>query len=131
MDMESYQQIFNLTTPTITFPTIERKKLLTITSKLVVGLIYENNKKEKRVMIIKEIPKFCDPTLIRVLKLVKKKNIDVKHGYEDPKMSDNDVEYLRFYEEYIKDRLRHQDQIRRRELYVIRRPLGPRRDRLE
>ncbi|GKD05087.1 hypothetical protein Tco_1180061, partial [Tanacetum coccineum] len=112
MDMESYQQIFNLTTPTITFPTIERKKLLTITSKLVVGLIYENNKKEKRVMIIKEIPKFCDPTLIRVLKLVKKKNIDVKHGYEDPKMSDNDVEYLRFYEEYIKDRLRHQDQIR-------------------
>ncbi|GJR19364.1 zinc finger, CCHC-type containing protein [Tanacetum coccineum] len=103
----------NLTAPTITFPGIERKKLLTITFKPVVGLIYENNKKEKRVMEIKEIPKFCDATLRRVLKLVEKKNKDVKHGYEDSKLSDNDVEYLRFYEEYIKDRLMHQDQMRR------------------
>ncbi|GKA16208.1 hypothetical protein Tco_0695955 [Tanacetum coccineum] len=85
------------------------KKLLTITSKPVVGSIYENIKKEKRVLIIKEIPKFCDATLRRVLKLVEKKNMDVKHGYEDPKLSDNDAEYLRFYEEYIKHRLRHRD----------------------
>ncbi|GJS46449.1 zinc finger, CCHC-type containing protein [Tanacetum coccineum] len=103
----------NLTAPTMTFPGIEQKKLLTITFKPVVGLIYENNKKEKRVMEIKEIPKFCDATLRRVLKLVEKKNKDVKHGYEDSKLSDNDVEYLRFYEEYIKDRLMHQDQMRR------------------
>ncbi|GKA51659.1 hypothetical protein Tco_0744855 [Tanacetum coccineum] len=109
LGLESYQQNVNLTAPTITFPSIERKKLLTITSKPVVGLIYENSKKEKRVMIIKEIPKFYDATLIRVLELVEKKNMDVKHGYEDPKLIDNDAEYLRFYEEYIKDRLRHRD----------------------
>ncbi|GJW17768.1 hypothetical protein Tco_0025204, partial [Tanacetum coccineum] len=123
LGLESYQQKVNLTAPTITFPGIERKKLLTFTSKSVVGLIYENNKKEKRVMIIKKIPKFCDVTLIRVLKLVEKMNKDVKHGYADPKLSDNDAEYLRFYEEYIKDRLRHQDQMRRWEMYVNGRPL--------
>ncbi|GJU57514.1 hypothetical protein Tco_1235280 [Tanacetum coccineum] len=48
----------------------------------------------------------------KVLWLVKKMNMDVKHGYA-AKLSDNDAEYLRFYEEYIKDRLRHQDQMRR------------------
>ncbi|GJV32572.1 hypothetical protein Tco_1392972 [Tanacetum coccineum] len=129
--LESYQQKVNLTALTITFPGIERKKLLTITSKPVVGLIYENINKEKRVMEIKENPKFCDATLIRVLKLVEKKNMDVKYGYEDPKLSDNDAEYLRLYEEYIKDRLRHQDQMRRWESYVNRRALGSRRDRPE
>ncbi|GKA82556.1 hypothetical protein Tco_0789304 [Tanacetum coccineum] len=123
LGLESYQQKVNLTARTITFPGIERKKLLTFTSKPVVGLIYENNKKEKRVMIIKKIPKFCDVTLIRVLKLVEKMNKDVKHGYADPKLSDNDAEYLRFYEEYIKDRLRHRDQMRRWEMYVNGRPL--------
>ncbi|GJT74148.1 integrase, catalytic region, zinc finger, CCHC-type containing protein [Tanacetum coccineum] len=70
LGMESYQQKVNLTAPTITFPSIEKKKLLTITSKPVVGLIYENNKKEKRVMILKEIPKFCDATLKRILEIV-------------------------------------------------------------
>nr|GFA23422.1 hypothetical protein [Tanacetum cinerariifolium] len=72
----TYQQKVNLTVPTITFPGIERKKLLTTTSKPVVGLIYENNKKEKSVMEIKEMPKFYDATLIRVLKLVEKNNMD-------------------------------------------------------
>ncbi|GJS87358.1 hypothetical protein Tco_0769994 [Tanacetum coccineum] len=124
LGLESYQQRVNLTALAITFPGIERKKVLTITSKPVIGLIYENSKKEKRVMIIKEIPKFCDATLLRVLKLVEKKNIDVKHKYEDPKLNDNDVEYLRFYEEYIKYRLRHQGQMRGWESYVNRRPLG-------
>ncbi|GKD90381.1 hypothetical protein Tco_1365888 [Tanacetum coccineum] len=131
LGLESYQHRVNLTTPTITFPDIEMKKLLTITSKPVVGLIYVNNKKEKRVMVIKDIPKFCDATLIRVLALVEKKNMHVKHGYADPKLSDNDAEYLRFYDKYIKDRLRHPDQMRRWDMYVNGRPLGQRRDRLE
>ncbi|GJU86605.1 hypothetical protein Tco_1294151 [Tanacetum coccineum] len=48
LGLESHQQKVNLTAPTLTFPGIEEKKLLTITSDHVVGLIYENNKKEKR-----------------------------------------------------------------------------------
>ncbi|GJX90666.1 hypothetical protein Tco_0343992 [Tanacetum coccineum] len=124
LGLESYQQKVNLTTPTITFHGIERNKLLTITSKPVVGLIYENIKKEKRVMIIKDIPKLCDATLIRVLESVEKMNKDVQHGYADLKLSDNDAKYLEFYKEYIKDRLKHQDQMGRWEMYVNGRPLG-------
>ncbi|GJX03379.1 hypothetical protein Tco_0189295 [Tanacetum coccineum] len=88
-----------------------------------IGLIYENNKQEKRVIDIKEIPKFCDATLKRVLEKVKKFNLDVKHSYADPDLRDEDVEYTRFYEEYIQDRLRHRDQMRRWESYVNGRPL--------
>ncbi|GKB81675.1 hypothetical protein Tco_0948570 [Tanacetum coccineum] len=74
LGMKSYQQKVNLTALIITLPGIERKKLLTITSKLVVGLIYENSKKKKKVMEIKDILKFCDATLKMVLKLVENIN---------------------------------------------------------
>ncbi|GKD84407.1 hypothetical protein Tco_1355561, partial [Tanacetum coccineum] len=70
-----------------------------------IGLIYENNKKEKRVMVIKEIPNFCDATLKILLEKVNKFNLDVKHGYADPNLSDEDAEYIKFYEEYIKESL--------------------------
>ncbi|GJZ27073.1 hypothetical protein Tco_0571326 [Tanacetum coccineum] len=46
--MESYQHKVNLTAPTLTFPGTKEEKLLTITSNPIIGLIYENNKKEKR-----------------------------------------------------------------------------------
>ncbi|GJU11908.1 hypothetical protein Tco_1134304 [Tanacetum coccineum] len=67
LGLESYQQKVNLTTPTLTFPSIEKEKLLTITSDPLVGLVYENNKKEKTIMDIKEIPKIYDATQKRVL----------------------------------------------------------------
>ncbi|GKE97346.1 hypothetical protein Tco_0020697, partial [Tanacetum coccineum] len=112
LGMESYQQKVNLTTPRITFPGIEREKLFTITSKPVIGMIYENNKKEKRVMIHKEIHKFCDATLKRVLEILKKYNKDVKSGYANLSPSDANAEYLRFYEEDIEECLKHRDQMR-------------------
>ncbi|GJY67304.1 hypothetical protein Tco_0469542 [Tanacetum coccineum] len=79
LGLESYQWKVNLTAPTLTFPSIEEEKLLTMTSDLVVGLIYENSKKEKR------------------------------HGYADPYLSKEDAEYMMFYEDYIQERLRHHD----------------------
>ncbi|GJW45002.1 hypothetical protein Tco_0073801 [Tanacetum coccineum] len=124
LDMESYQQKVNLTALTLVFPGIEEEKLLTITSDLVVDLIYENSKQEKRVMIIKEIPKFCNVTLKRVLEKIKKFNFDVKHGYADLDLSKEDSEYMMFYKEYIQERLRH----RRWESYVNGRPLELRRE---
>ncbi|GJV78100.1 hypothetical protein Tco_1509684 [Tanacetum coccineum] len=113
LGMESYQQKVNLTAPAYTFQGIKKEKLMTITFEPVVGLIYENSKKEKRVMVIKEILKFCYATLKRVLEKVKKFNMDVKHGYADPNLSDEDADYMDFYEEYIKERLKHQNQMRR------------------
>nr|GEW47952.1 retrovirus-related Pol polyprotein from transposon TNT 1-94 [Tanacetum cinerariifolium] len=100
LGMESYQQKVNLTASIVTFPGIEKKKQLIKTSKPVVGLIYENSKKDKRVMILKEIPKFYDATLKRVLEMVKKYNKDVKYGYANPRPTNADSEYLEFYEEY-------------------------------
>nr|GEU94800.1 hypothetical protein [Tanacetum cinerariifolium] len=85
------------------------KKLLSITSKPVVGMIYENRKKEKSVMKLKGIPKFFDATVKRVLEMVKKFKKDLKYGYADPSPSVADAEYLEFYKEYIEDRLKHNE----------------------
>ncbi|GJS44502.1 hypothetical protein Tco_0569545 [Tanacetum coccineum] len=107
--MESDQIKVNLTAPKLTFPGIEEKTPYSITTLLFVGLIYENSKKEKRIMDIDEIPKFCDATLKRVLERVKKINLDVKHGYAKPVLSDQDAKLMRFFETYIQDRLKHPD----------------------
>ncbi|GJR09733.1 hypothetical protein Tco_0792385 [Tanacetum coccineum] len=53
LGMESYQEKVNLIAPTPTFQGIEEEKLLTITSDLIVGLIYESSKQENRVIDIK------------------------------------------------------------------------------
>ncbi|GKE96579.1 hypothetical protein Tco_1581434, partial [Tanacetum coccineum] len=92
---------------------------------------YENSKREKRVMDIKEIPKFYDATLKRVLEKVKKFNLDVKHSYADLELSSEDVECMRFYVEYIIDRLRHRDKMIHWESYVNGRPLEQRNERPE
>ncbi|GJZ93750.1 hypothetical protein Tco_0665953, partial [Tanacetum coccineum] len=80
----SYQQKVNLTAPTITFPGIEECKVFDITYELVCGMIYENSKGEKRVTVHKEIHKFCDVTLKKVLEKLEKYNKDVKYGYANP-----------------------------------------------
>ncbi|GKC53352.1 hypothetical protein Tco_1076097 [Tanacetum coccineum] len=89
--VESYQQKVNLTAPTITFPVIKKQKMFSIVSEPVYGIIYKNNKKEKRVMRNQEIHKFCDATLKRVLEGLKSYNNDVKHGYVTPSLSKEDA----------------------------------------
>ncbi|GKC91337.1 hypothetical protein Tco_1151986 [Tanacetum coccineum] len=59
---------------------------------LVYGIIYKNNKKEKRVMRHQEVHKFCDATLKRVLEGLKSYNNDVKYGYVTHNLSKEDVE---------------------------------------
>ncbi|GJZ78447.1 hypothetical protein Tco_0643284 [Tanacetum coccineum] len=61
---------------------------------LVYGIIYMNNKKEKKVIRHQETHKFCDATLKRVLEGLKSYNNDVKHGYMTPSLSKKDAEYL-------------------------------------
>ncbi|GKE53172.1 hypothetical protein Tco_1488328 [Tanacetum coccineum] len=63
----------NLTAPTLTFPGIEAYDPYSIVDKPNTGLIYLNNKEEKRVMYLAQIIKFCDATLERALKEVKLK----------------------------------------------------------
>ncbi|GJU81906.1 hypothetical protein Tco_1284271 [Tanacetum coccineum] len=92
--MESYQHNFNLTAPTINFPGIKKKKMFSIITEPIHGIIYMNSKKEKRVMGHHEIHKFCDAALERVLEGLKSYNNNVKHAYMTPSLSKDDVEYL-------------------------------------
>ncbi|GKE59802.1 hypothetical protein Tco_1510169, partial [Tanacetum coccineum] len=102
--VKSYQQKVNLTAPTITFPSIEKYKMFSIAFEPIYSIIYKNNKKEKRVMRHQE------------------------HGYVTPSLNKEDAEYLQLFEEGIKERLKHPDQMRHWEMYVAGRLLGSRRE---
>ncbi|GJZ28613.1 hypothetical protein Tco_0573260, partial [Tanacetum coccineum] len=130
-EIESYQQKVNLTAPTISFSGIEKHKMFSIIYEPVHGIIYKNSKKEKRVMRHSEIHKFCDATLNRVLEGLKSYNNDVKYGYIQRDLTEDEVEYLKLFEEEIEVRLKYRNQMRRWEMYVNGRPLGPRRERPE
>nr|GEV46089.1 hypothetical protein [Tanacetum cinerariifolium]GEW77364.1 hypothetical protein [Tanacetum cinerariifolium]GEW79589.1 hypothetical protein [Tanacetum cinerariifolium] len=110
---------------------IEKYKMFFIISKPVYGIVYKNTKKEKRVMRHQEVYKLYDATLKRVLEGLKSYNNDVKHGYVTSSLSKEDVEYLRLFEEEIKEWLKHHDQMRHWDMYVNGRPLGSRRERPE
>ncbi|GKE11265.1 hypothetical protein Tco_1414816 [Tanacetum coccineum] len=129
LGVESYQLQVNLTAPTITFPDIEKYKVFSNVSKPLYGIIYKNNKKEKRVMRHQEVHTFCDATLKRVLEGLKSYNNDVKYGYVTHNLSKEDVEYLQLFAEEIEERLKYHDQVRRWEMYVNERPLGSRWER--
>ncbi|GJS22909.1 hypothetical protein Tco_0451541 [Tanacetum coccineum] len=131
LGIESYQQKINLTAPTITFPGIEEYDVFSIVYEPVHGIIYTNSKKEKRVMRPSEILKFCDATLRRTLEGLKSYSNDVKYGYVQKELTNDEVEFLKLFEEEIEVRLNYRDQMRRWEMYVNGRPLGPRRERPE
>ncbi|GJX66059.1 hypothetical protein Tco_0300402 [Tanacetum coccineum] len=100
LGIKSYQQKVNLTTPTISFPGVEKHKMFSIIYEPVHGIIYKNSKKEKR------------------------------YGYVQRELTNDEVEYLKLFEE-IEVRLKYHNQMRRWEMYVNGRPLGPRRERPE
>nr|GEZ65191.1 hypothetical protein [Tanacetum cinerariifolium] len=129
LGVESYQQKVNLTTPTITYPCIEKYDMFSIVTDPVYGIIYEDSKKEKRVTRHQEIHKLCDATLKRVLEGLKSYNNDVKYGYVTPSLSKEDAEFLQLFAKEIEERLKHRDQMRRWEMYVNGRLLGSRRER--
>ncbi|GKD61784.1 hypothetical protein Tco_1299293, partial [Tanacetum coccineum] len=129
--IESYQQKVNLTAPTMTFPGIKDHEMFSIIYEHVHGIIYKNSKKEKWVMRHSEIHKFCDATLNRVLEGLKSYNNDIKYRYVQKDLTKDEAEYLKLFEQEIEERLKHRRQMRRWDMFVNRRPLGPRRDRLE
>ncbi|GKB00917.1 hypothetical protein Tco_0828961 [Tanacetum coccineum] len=110
---------------------VEKHKMFSIIYELVHGIIYKNSKKEKRVMRHSEIHKFYDATLNRVLEGLKSYNNNVKYGYEQRELTNDEVEYMKLFEEEIELRLKYHNQMRIWEMYVNGRPLGPRRERPE
>ncbi|GJV22897.1 hypothetical protein Tco_1375592 [Tanacetum coccineum] len=121
----------NPTTPIMTFLGIEDHEMFSIIYEPVYGIIYKNSKKEKRVMRHSETHKFCDATLNRVLEGLKSYNNDIKYGYVQKDLTKEETEYLKLFEEEIEERLKHRRQMRRWEMFVNGRPLGPRREHPE
>ncbi|GKB54989.1 retrovirus-related pol polyprotein from transposon TNT 1-94 [Tanacetum coccineum] len=109
----------------------ERHKMFSIIYEPMHGIIYKNSKKEKRVMRHSEIHKFYDATLNRVLEGLKGYNNDVKYGYIQRDLIKDEVEYLKLFVEEIEVRLKYRNQMRRWEMYMNGRPLGPQRERPE
>ncbi|GKG04540.1 hypothetical protein Tco_0314927, partial [Tanacetum coccineum] len=99
LGIENYQQKVNLTAPTISFPRVEKHKTFSIISEPVHGITYKNSKKEKRVMRHLEIHKFCDATLNRVLEGLRSYNNNVKYGYIQRDLTNEEVAYLKLFEE--------------------------------
>nr|GEX97088.1 hypothetical protein [Tanacetum cinerariifolium] len=131
LGIKSYQQKINLTALTISFPEVEKHEMFSIIYEHVHGIIYKNSKNEKKVMRHSKIHMFCDATLNKVLEGLKSYNNDVRYGYNQKDPTKDEVEYLKLFEEDIKDRLKYRRQMRMWESYVNGRPLGQRRERPE
>ncbi|GJS84849.1 hypothetical protein Tco_0751390 [Tanacetum coccineum] len=125
LGIESYQIRVNLTAPTLTFPGIEAHEPYSIVDKPSMGLIYLNNKKEKRVMYLAEIIKFCDATLERVLNKVKLKIFKSDPWKKPPLLGELDLGILKAFKREIRKRLRHHVQMRRWESFMNGRPILP------
>ncbi|GJS61585.1 hypothetical protein Tco_0656369 [Tanacetum coccineum] len=106
----------------------KQHKMFSIMYEPVHGIIYKNSKKEKRGMRHSKIHKFCDATLNRVLEGLKSYNSDVKYGYIQRDLTKDEVEYLKLFEKEIEVRLKYRNQMKRWEMYMNGRPLGPRRE---
>ncbi|GKA30097.1 hypothetical protein Tco_0716342 [Tanacetum coccineum] len=122
-----YLLIMNGNVPDYAETGIEKHKMFSIIYEPVHGIIYKNSKKEKRVMRHSEIHKLYDA----VLEGLKSYNNDVKYGYKQRDLTEDEVEYLKLFEEEIEVRLKYCNQMRRWEIYVNGRPLGPQRERPE
>ncbi|GKD92048.1 hypothetical protein Tco_1371885 [Tanacetum coccineum] len=123
LGIESYQTKVNLTAPTLTVHGIEKLNLYSIVDEPFVGIIYENNKKERRIMNLTEIPKFYDATLEKVLKEVSLKIVESRYKLKTPSLVDLEKMIMEAFEIKIKKRLRHRRQIRRWESFLNGRPI--------
>ncbi|GJV36871.1 hypothetical protein Tco_1409348 [Tanacetum coccineum] len=121
LGIKSYQININLTA----FLGIEARDPYSIMDKPTIGLIYLNNKNEKRVMYLIDISKFCDATLERVLNEVKLRIFETEFLNKAPLMVELDLNIMKAYVRKITKRLHHREQMRRWDSFVNERPILP------
>ncbi|GJW01319.1 hypothetical protein Tco_1556570 [Tanacetum coccineum] len=83
-------------------------------------------KKEKREMneTFRDSMSVCDTTLLEYLiRFTSVTIMDVKYGYVQRELTNDEVEYLKLFEEDIEVRLKYRNHMRRWEMYVNGRPL--------
>ncbi|GKD63360.1 hypothetical protein Tco_1305468, partial [Tanacetum coccineum] len=113
LGIERYQVKINLTAPTLVIPGIEALEPYTITTHPFIGIMYENNKKGRRVMNIHVQPKFCDATFNRVLKIIEKIILEAKHSFKEPPLSEEHKEVMELFEGEINELLKLRRQMRK------------------
>ncbi|GJW85994.1 hypothetical protein Tco_0159139 [Tanacetum coccineum] len=91
----------NLTAPTISFPRVKKNTKCIIHHLEPCMESYQDSEEGKRVMRHSEIHKFCDTTLNIVLEGLRSYNNDVKYGYIQRDLTNEEVEYLKLFEEEI------------------------------
>ncbi|GKC60215.1 hypothetical protein Tco_1087813, partial [Tanacetum coccineum] len=111
-------------------PGIEAYEPYSIVDDSNTSLIYLNSKKEKRVMYLVEIVKFCDAILEKVLKEVKLKIFQSEPWKKPPLLGELDHDIMRAFEREITKRPSHREQMRRWESFVNGRPILPTMKRL-
>ena len=87
-----------LTAPTIEFKGIKNCDSFIVISDPMVGYVYNNNNREKRVLTIDEIPKFYDSTLIRVHDKINKRVRDNETGYDENILLPNELDKYQMFE---------------------------------
>ncbi|GJY77373.1 hypothetical protein Tco_0482489 [Tanacetum coccineum] len=80
------------------FPGIEECNPFSIVYKPTTGLIYLNNKNEKRFMDLEELSKFCDATLEKVLKAVNMKIFETEFMKKTPPLGSLYLKIMKAYE---------------------------------
>nr|GEU36457.1 hypothetical protein [Tanacetum cinerariifolium] len=97
---------------------IKKDPLYIIIDVSFVGIVYENNKKEKRAMDINELHKFSDATLRMVLRKISVINMEAKHEIVKISLSEIDKELMALLEEEIEEMLKYRLHMQRWESFV-------------
>ncbi|KAJ9553548.1 hypothetical protein OSB04_017593 [Centaurea solstitialis] len=124
--LESHQNTINLTSPNQDLPNIDRYPLFDVIEKPSLGVVYPNEKGEKKFMRCDEVHKYCDGTLHFINKGLateeKRRELEVqKTGHwMDPTM------LIKKAFRIIAHRLEHRNVLRRLEsFYGLRKIEGP------
>ncbi|GJW62197.1 hypothetical protein Tco_0111532 [Tanacetum coccineum] len=123
LGIKSYQMKVNLTAPTMTILGINELNPYSTVDVPFVCIIYLNNKEEKRIMGLTEIPKFCDATLEKVLKEVKLKIVESQYKLKTLVLGNLDFKIMQTFEREIEKHLKHRRKMRRWESFVNERPI--------
>nr|GEW41250.1 hypothetical protein [Tanacetum cinerariifolium] len=95
--IKSYLIKINLIAPTLFIPGIQKLEPYTIITDPYIGIMYENSKKESKVMNINELPNFYDATLKRVLRKVEEIKVEAHYGFKDPPLSKEDKQVMELF----------------------------------
>nr|GFD04187.1 hypothetical protein [Tanacetum cinerariifolium] len=112
LGIESIQIKINLTAQSLTVRGIENLELYAIITEPSIGIVYQNKKNQRRLMGLKDISKFCDATLEKVLKEVYVLACVAFYELKELSLDELDKDFIELFEKEIKKHLKHRRQMR-------------------